>query len=122
MKGMIKRFLCLAIAMILVLSLSACSADPCCGKYVLKTAKVDDITVDADDAFVNGASIELKSTGACEVVLDGATYKASWKRADSKLTITLQETESEGILSGNTYTVDLFSVGMTLTFEKVGKS
>ncbi|MBR4344446.1 MAG: hypothetical protein IKP88_17395 [Lachnospiraceae bacterium] len=118
MKKMIRKMACLMLALILVMSLTACSADPNCGKYICKTVSVGEITVDASNAYVNGASLELKKAGACDVVLDGTTYLGSWKSTDSTLTISLQETDSVGTIAGNKITIDLFGVGMTMTFEK----
>ena len=118
MKKYIKKVVCLVMVLALTLSLCACSADPNCGKYTCKTVKVDDLTVDANEAFINGASIELKTAGACTVVLDGATYDGSWKSKDNQVTVTLEGTDSVGTISGNTLTIDLYTVGMTMDFVK----
>ena len=118
MKNHIKRALCLVMVLMLTMSLCACSTDPNCGKYVCKTVKVDNLTVNVNEAFTNGASIELKAAGACSVVLDGATYDGSWKSKDNQVTVTLEGTESTGIIAGNTLTIDLYGVGMTMDFTK----
>ena len=118
MKKALRKMICLIMVLVFAMSLSACSADPNCGKYICKTVTVGDITVDAGEAYVNGASIELKKAGACDVVLDGTTYLASWKNNNGSITISLQETDSVGTIAGNKLTIDLFGVGMTMTFEK----
>lgn len=118
MKKYVKKVICLVLALALAMSLCACSADPNCGKYTCKTVKVDDLTVNANEAFINGASIELKTAGACTVILDGAIYDGSWKSKDNQVTVTLEGTDSVGTISGNTLTIDLYAVGMTMDFAK----
>ena len=78
------------MALVLTMSLCACSTDPNCGSYVCKTVTVGDITVNVNEAFVNGASLELKQAGACDVVLDGKKYEGSWKSEGSQVTIHLK--------------------------------
>lgn len=108
------------MVLVLVLSLTACAADPNCGTYVLKTLTVDDIKAEAgtgEDKIID-AKIELKKAGACDVVLDGATYAGSWKSDNNSITISLQETDSVGTISGNTLSIDLFGIGMMMEYEK----
>jgi len=118
MKRSIKRALCMVMVFVLAMSLCACSADPNCGKYVCKDVKVGDISVSAQEAYPNGSSIELKTAGACTIILDGAVYEGSWKSENSNVTITLEGEESTGSISGNTMTIDIYNVGMTMTFER----
>ena len=118
MKNYIKKALCIVMALILTMSLCACSADPNCGSYVCKTVTVGDITVNVNEAFINGASLELKQAGLCEVILDGSKYEGSWKSDNNKITINLEEEPSTGTISGNTLNIDLLDLGMTLSFEK----
>ena len=118
MRKYIKKALCIVMALVLTMSLCACSTDPNCGSYVCKTVTVGDITVNVNEAFVNGASLELKQAGACDVVLDGKKYEGSWKSEGSQVTITLEEEPSVGTISGNTISIDIFDIGMTLIFEK----
>ena len=118
MNKLIKRVLCVILVLVLSLSLCACSADPNCGLYTCKTVTVGDLSVNADKAYVNGASIELKTAGACTVNLDGAQYDGSWKSGDNSVTITLEGTDSVGTINGNTISIDLYGVGMTMDFVK----
>ena len=118
MKKHIKKVLCIVLALVLTMSLCACSEDPNCGSYVCKTVTVGDITVNVNEAFVNGASLELKQAGACEVLLDGTKYEGSWKSEGSSVTVTLEEEPSVGTISGNTISIDLLDLGMILVFEK----
>jgi ABC-type phosphate transport system substrate-binding protein len=122
MSRIIKRVVCVIMVLVMAMSLCACSKDPNCGLYVCKDVTVGDLTVPAQEGatppFVNGASIELKTAGACTVNLDGAQYEGSWKSNDNGVTITLEGTESTGTISGNILSIDLYSVGMQLSFEK----
>ena len=118
MKKFVKKGLALVLVVVLAMSLCACSQDPNCGKYVCKSVKVGDITVSAAEAYPNGASIDLKVAGACTVVLDGAEYNGSWKNENNNVTITLEGEESKGTISGNTLNIDIYDVGMMMTFEK----
>ncbi|MBO4510612.1 MAG: hypothetical protein J5718_04625 [Lachnospiraceae bacterium] len=118
MNRVVKKGLALLLVVVLAMSLCACSKDPNCGKYVCKSAKVGDITVAANEVYPNGASIDLQTAGACKVVLDGAEYSGSWKSENSNVTITLEGEESKGTVSGNTLTIDIYDVGMTMTFER----
>lgn len=122
MRRIIKRAVCLIMVLVMAMSLCACSKDPNCGLYICKNVTVGELTVPASDGatppFVNGASIELKTAGACTVNLDGAQYEGSWKSNDNGVVITLEGTESTGTISGNTLNIDLYSVGMDLSFER----
>ena len=118
MKKVVKKGLALLLVVVLAMSLCACSKDPNCGKYVCKSAKVGDISVNASEVYPNGASIDLQTAGACKVVLDGAEYSGSWKSENSTVTITLEGEESKGTVSGNTLTIDIYDVGMTMVFER----
>ena len=125
MKKHLRRIVCVVMVLVLTVSLSACSADPNCGKYVCKTIQVSgestgDITVDVNQVFTNGgASIELKEAGACDLILDGVKYEGSWKSDGSKINIKIEDDDIEGVVSGNTLTIDkLFDVTMTMNFEK----
>ena len=121
----LRKIVCVVMVLVLAFSLSACSADPNCGNYVCKTIQVSgestgDITVDVNQVFKNGgASIELKEAGACDLILDGVKYEASWKSDGSKINIKIEDDDIEGVISGNTLTIDkLFDVTMTMNFEK----
>ena len=118
MKKIVKKGLALCLMIVMAMSLCACSADPNCGKYVCKNVKVGDITVTAGEAYPNGASIELKTAGACTVILDGVKYDGSWKSENNQVTINLEEEPSTGTVAGNTLTIDLLGVGMTMEFVK----
>ena len=108
------------MVLVMVLSLTACAADPNCGSYVLKSLTVDNIKSEAvsGEKKIIDAKIELKKAGACDVILDGAVYAGSWKSENNSITISLQETDSVGTISGNTLSIDLFGIGMMMEYEK----
>jgi len=119
MKKNLRKVFCLVMVLVFAISLSACSADPNCGKYVCKTVQVDDMTVAVGNVFSNGASIELKQAGACDFVLDGVKYEGSWNSDGNKITLKIEEEQIEGSVSGNTLSIEKpFDVGMTMVFEK----
>ena len=119
MKKHIKKVFCIVLALVLTMSLSACSADPNCGNYVCKTVQVDDMTGPVSNVFAGGASIELKQAGACDFILDGVKYEGSWKSDGSKVTLKIEEEQIDGTVSGNTLSIEKpFDVGMTMNFEK----
>ena len=51
MNKFVKKALCIVMALVLTMSLCACSSDPNCGSYVCKTVTVGDITVNVNEAF-----------------------------------------------------------------------
>jgi len=118
MKRIVKKGFALILVVILAMSLCACSQDPNCGKYTCKSVRVGDITVDAKEAYPNGTSIDLKSAGACTVVLNGVAYEGSWKSENSQVTISLEEEPSTGTVSGNTLSIDLLGVGMIMELQR----
>lgn len=118
MKKLFKKSLCLILVVVMAMALCACSADPNCGKYTCQNVRVGDISVSASEVYPSGASIELKTAGACTVVLDGAVYEGSWKSDNSQVTIVLEEEASTGTVSGNTLTIDLLGLGMIMTYTK----
>lgn len=49
-----------------------------CGLYKAETAEYDGITVNVDNFFEKGFTIELKSRGKCKLFADGKTASGKW--------------------------------------------
>ena len=78
-----KKILSLMLAAMLLLSFVGCSSggdenDPNLGVYTAKTAEYRGLTVEVNQFFEQGFSIELKSGGKCKLSADGKTANGKW--------------------------------------------
>ena len=77
-----KKFLSVLLAALLLVLAIGCSAgdddDPNLGVYTAKTAEYSGFTVNVDQFFEQGFSIELKSGGKCKLTADGKTASGKW--------------------------------------------
>lgn len=77
-----KKLLSCLLAALLLLTFFGCSGkaddDPNLGLYTAKTAEYAGFTVDVDEFFEDGFSIELKSGGKCKLTADGKSASGKW--------------------------------------------
>lgn len=124
-----KKLISLALALVLVLSLTACgskdggdSADPNLGKYLGTEFSGDgNEWLSLDEVYDEGESyIELKSGGKGEFCLGGDATDIKWTlESDGALKLTRDDMESNGTLKDGLITLtDLWGNNVTITFVK----
>ena len=124
-----KKFISLALALVLVLSLTACgskdggdSADPNLGKYLGTEFSGDgNEWLSLDEVYDEGESyIELKSGGKGVFCLGGDATDIKWAlESDGSLKLTRDSLESNGTLQNGIITLtDLWGNNVTITFQK----
>lgn len=124
-----KKLISLALALVLVLSLTACgskdggdSADPNLGKYLGAEFSGDgNEWLSLDEVYDEGESyIELKSDGKGEFCLGGDATDIKWAlESDGSLKLTRDSLESNGTLQNGIITLtDLWGNNVTITFVK----
>ena len=124
-----KKLISLALALVLVLSLTACgskdggdSADPNLGKYLGTEFSGDgNEWLSLDEVYDEGESyIELKSDGKGEFCLGGDATDIKWTlESDGALKLTRDDMESNGTLKDGLITLtDLWGNNVTITFQK----
>ena len=124
-----KKLISLALALVLVLSLTACgskdggdSADPNLGKYLGAEFSGDgNEWLSLDEVYDEGESyIELKSGGKGEFCLGGDATDIKWAlESDGSLKLTRDSLESNGTLQNGIITLtDLWGNNITITFVK----
>lgn len=124
-----KKLISLALALVLVLSLTACgskdggdSADPNLGKYLGTEFSGDgNEWLSLDEVYDEGESyIELKSGGKGEFCLGGDATDIKWTlESDGVLKLTRDDMESNGTLKDGLITLtDLWGNNVTITFVK----
>lgn len=126
-----KKFVSLALALVLVLSLTACgskdggdSADPNLGKYIGAEFSADgNEWLSLEEVYDEGESyIELKSGGKGVFCLGGDATDIKWAlESDGSLKLTRDSLESNGTLQNGIITLtDLWGNNVTITFVKEG--
>lgn len=124
-----KKLISLALALVLVLSLTACgskdggdSADPNLGKYLGTEFSGDgNEWLSLDEVYDEGESyIELKSDGKGVFCLGGDATDIKWAlESDGSLKLTRDSLESNGTLQNGIITLtDLWGNNVTITFVK----
>ena len=124
-----KKLISLALALVLVLSLTACgskdggdSADPNLGKYLGTEFSGDgNEWLSLDEVYDEGESyIELKSDGKGVFCLGGDATDIKWAlESDGSLKLTRDSLESNGTLQNGIITLtDLWGNNVTITFQK----
>ena len=124
-----KKLISLALALVLVLSLTACgskdggdSADPNLGKYLGAEFSGDgNEWLSLDEVYDEGESyIELKSGGKGVFCLGGDATDIKWAlESDGSLKLTRDNLESNGTLQNGIITLtDLWGNNVTITFVK----
>ena len=124
-----KKLISLALALVLVLSLTACgskdggdSADPNLGKYLGTEFSGDgNEWLNLDEVYDEGESyIELKSGGKGVFCLGGDATDIKWAlESDGSLKLTRDSLESNGTLQNGIITLtDLWGNNVTITFQK----
>ena len=118
MKKITRKILCAAMIVCMMLSLCACKADPFCGYYEASSVEIGDMSFPIEEAYENGASLELKNASLCTLKLNGIAYEGEWKSEGSKVIVTIEEETSNGTVENGVLSIDLYGTGMTMVCNK----
>ena len=110
-----KKILSLMLAALLLLSFAGCSSgddenDPNLGVFTAKTAEYRGLTVEVNQFFEQGFSIELKSGGKCKLTADGESASGKWTLEGIKFHVNGGGIDCDGTLENGVIRLD--SVGV----------
>ena len=119
-----KRIIYIVIAVLLLSSLAACggnSDDPNLGVWKAVTGEMFGISMEVEEFFEKGFTIELKANGKCALNVDGTKANGTWTLSGSVFTVKGGSLDCKGRLEdGQIILEDVLGMGMTLVFEKEG--
>ena len=123
-----KRVVSLVLALLLMVSLSACGSsgradEALVGKYLAVTGTAMGMTLSGND--MAGFTLELKGGGKATMSIDGTSADGKWINDDKTITLTIDNTDMVGKLDKDTITFEsilkeLVGTSMDLKFAKEG--
>ena len=116
-----KKILSLMLAVLLLALAVACSSgddnDPNLGVYTAKTAEYSGITLNVDQFFEKGFTIELKSGGKCKLTADGESANGKWTLEGTKFHVNGGGIDCDGTLENGVMSIDYDGVVFNLVNE-----
>lgn len=116
-----KKFLSLMLAVLLLTLAVACSSgddnDPNLGLYTAKTAEYSGVTLNVDQFFEQGFTIELKSGGKCKLFADGESANGKWTLEGTKFHVKGGGIDCDGTLENGVMSIDYDGVIFNLVKE-----
>ena len=119
MKKSIVLLLCLCLLM-LSAACGGAADDPNAGVYDCVSVEMSGITLDIDEVYPGGASLELKGNGKGTITLDSQEFAMKWEVVDKDITIEIEGETSQGTIDNGVIVIDLMDMGMNFTFERGG--
>jgi len=124
----VRKIISLFIVLALLICLIACgnkngntSDDPNLGLWVAVTGEMWGLSVEVDDMFGAGFTIELKAGGKCALNVDGSKANGNWTLSGGAFTVKGGGLDSSGRLENGVLTLeDVMGLGLTLVFYKNG--
>ena len=114
-----KKTLSILLAMLLLLSLTACGSDPNEGVYEAKSAELGGISINVEKVFKGGFSVELKSGGKAVLRMSGEEYNVKWSLDGTAFKLTASDSEYTGTLSDGVIKLEnILNSGVNMTLEK----
>lgn len=124
-----KKMISVFIAMVLCLSLAACSGsstkvdEELIGKYVCVAGTMMGVTVSGDD--VTDFELDLQDKGKGSMIIYGNSYKIKWSNDDDTVTLKIDGVDAVGKRGEDSITFEEFladklGVSMDLVFAKEG--
>ena len=105
-----KILACLLAVLLLALALGCSSGDdkndPNLGVYTAKTAEYSGITLNVDQFFEKGFTIELKSGGKCKLTADGESASGKWTLDGAKFHVEGGGISCDGTLENGVMSID----------------
>ncbi len=116
-----KILACLLAVLLLALALGCSSGDdkndPNLGVYTAKTAEYSGITLNVDQFFEKGFTIELKSGGKCKLTADGESANGKWTLEGTKFHVNGGGIDCDGTLENGVMSIDYDGVVFNLVNE-----
>ena len=116
-----KILACLLAVLLLALALGCSSGDdkndPNLGVYTAKTAEYSGITLNVDQFFEKGFTIELKSGGKCKLTADGKSANGKWTLEGTKFHVNGGGIDCDGTLEKGIIRLDYDGVVFNLVNE-----
>ncbi len=116
-----KKLLTCLLAALLLMSFLGCSSgdadDPNLGVYTAKTAEYSGFTVDVNQFFEKGFTIELKSGGKCKLTADGESANGKWTLEGTKFHVNGGGIDCDGTLEKGVIRLDYDGVVFNLVNE-----
>ncbi len=116
-----KILACLLAVLLLALALGCSSGDdkndPNLGVYTAKTAEYSGVTLNVDQFFEKGFTIELKSGGKCKLTADGESANGKWTLDGTKFHVEGGGIECDGTLENGVMSIDYDGVVFNLINE-----
>ena len=116
-----KILACLLAVLLLALALGCSSGDdkndPNLGVYTAKTAEYSGITLNVDQFFEKGFTIELTSGGKCKLTADGESANGKWTLDGTKFHVEGGGIECDGTLENGVMSIDYDGVVFNLINE-----
>ena len=128
MKTDLRRIMAFLLALVFAFALAACGGgkdaeedDPNLGLWIAKEGVMWGESIDVDDFFDNGVTIELKDKGKFTADVDGTKVNGSWTLEDGNFAAKAGVVSFEGTLEGGALVVnDVMGMGLDLVFYKDG--
>ncbi len=116
-----KKVFAISLALVMALCLCACGGgggdnDPNLGTYECTQAEMMGITMDAEEIYEDGLTLELKSGDKCVLTMDGDAVNCDWALDGDAFSLSAEGETFEGTLKDGVIELDM--MGVALTFEK----
>ena len=119
-----KVILMLLVLMLSISALTGCggdSDDPDLGLWKAVTGEMLGISMEVEDFFTQGFTIELKARGRCTLSVDGESANGRWTLENGVFTVSGGGLDGKGRLENDKLTLeDVLGTGLTLIFYKDG--
>ena len=117
-----KKSVVLLLCLCLLLTAAACGSapdDPNAGVYECVSVEMSGISLDINEVYPDGVTLELKSGGKGTITMENRDFGLKWEAAEDKtLTLEIDGETSQGTIDNGVIVVDLMGMGMNFTFER----
>ena len=117
-----KRIFALFLAVVMLLSLTACGGepDPNAGKYLGVRGEMNGVILTMEELYPGESYLELKDGGKGKLVLEGDAFNITWKLDGENFTMDIEGDACDGTLKDGVVVFDFMNMGMLLTFALEG--
>jgi len=118
-----KKALLVVMVMAVLFCLVGCGGgkndDPNVGMWKATSISMLGMDLGVDDVFNSDVTIELKSNGRFEMIVDGETGAGTWDVSDGTLNLSSSDANISGKITGTTLVIEnIEDTGVDVTFEK----
>ncbi len=113
----------IAVILIAVFLLGGSSNDPNIGVWNASEVNMMGMSIDVNDLYSNGMTLELKSGGNCTLKIDEEEYNAKWELDGTTFILSDSGDEFTGTLDGDVLEItNLLDMGLDIVFVRDGAS